>query len=61
MKLTPHDLWLPFLWVANGLLTVLYLLAGRLLALLLLPPSAGWQLLRLLNSVSGQWCHQVWR
>ena len=41
MNLTPHDLWLPFLWVANGLLALLYLLAGRFLALLLLP-ALGW-------------------
>ena len=37
MNLTPHDLLLPFLWLLNGLLALLYLLAGRFLALLLIP------------------------
>jgi len=40
MNLTPHELLLPFLWLLNGLLTVVFLLAENFLALLLIPPLA---------------------
>ena len=36
----PHDLLMPLLWLLNGLLAVSYLLFGRILALLLVPPLA---------------------
>ena len=43
MSLTPHDLLLPLLWLVNGLLAALFLLAQDALALLLLLP-LGWLL-----------------
>ena len=45
MNLTPHDVLLPLLWLANGLLAALFLLAQNALALLLLLP-LGWLLLQ---------------
>ena len=38
--MTVHDLLLPFLWLANGLLAAVFLLAENALVLLLLPPLA---------------------
>lgn len=40
MNLTPQETLLPLLWLANGLLAVLFTLAENALALLLLPPLA---------------------